>query len=162
MLPQWHEPSHSALKSSSSEGLWYGWAVLQAMSSSFTISSLCTVLLTSGSFGEDMNASGFELKRDCGNLGGDGARAEILWAFLLYAWADDVNSRLPFRHWRNDNRVAENMASLNENQKGSQSAVFLGWTLIRGIWVPRCLCRREIDVLALLGFFLTSQQTDNL
>lgn len=85
------------------------------MSSSFTVSSPCTVLLLSGAIEMDMYISGFELKGDCGNLSGDDARAEILWAFLLYAWADDVKSRVPFRYRRNDTRVAENMAILAEN-----------------------------------------------
>lgn len=63
--------------------------------------------------GVDMNISGFKLTGNCGSLNGDDARAEILWAFLLHAWADDVNLRVPFRHWRNGNRAAENMASLD-------------------------------------------------
>lgn len=77
MLPQWHDPSHSALKPSSSEGFWYGCAVLQAMSSSLRVSSPCMMLLTSGSVGEDMTVNGLELKGS-GDLGGDDARAEIL------------------------------------------------------------------------------------
>lgn len=113
MLPQWHDPSHSALKSSSSEGFTYGCAVLQAMSSSLTVSSPCTVLLTSGLVGEvDIIVRIFKLMGDCSELKGDDGRTEILWASLLYVWADDVNLRLAIRDWKSDTRVAENMANV--------------------------------------------------
>lgn len=52
----------------------------------------------------------FELVR--GELNGDDARTEILWAFLLYVWADDVNLRLPIGDRKSDNRVAENMENV--------------------------------------------------
>lgn len=71
------------------------------MSSSLMVSSPCTVLLTSGLVGEeDMMVRDFELVR--GELNGDDARTEILWAFLLYVWADDVNLRLPIRDRKSD------------------------------------------------------------
>lgn len=116
MLPQWHDPSHSALKSSSSEGFTYGCSVLQAMSSSFMVSSPCTVLLTAESVGEEvMIVRDFEGIVDCGELNRDDARTEILWAVVLYVRADDVNLRLTFRGRKSDNRVAENMANVTKS-----------------------------------------------
>lgn len=49
---------------------------------------------------------------DCGDLSGDDAGNEILWAFFLYGWPDDVNLRQPTRDRKGDNRVAENMANM--------------------------------------------------
>lgn len=51
---------------------------------------------------------------DCGELKGDDGRTEILWASVLYVWADDVNLRLAIRDWKSDTRVAENMANATE------------------------------------------------
>lgn len=114
MLPQWHDPSHSALKSLSSEGFTYGCSVLQAMSSSFMVSSPCTVLLTPASVGEEvMIVRGFGRIEDCGEL--SRARTEMLCAVVLYVRADDVNLRLPFRGRKSDSRVAENMANVTKS-----------------------------------------------
>lgn len=41
-------------------------------------------------------------KGGCGELKGDDAGTEILCAFLLYVWADDVNLRLPIRDRKSD------------------------------------------------------------
>lgn len=83
------------------------------MSSALMVSSPCIVLLTSGFVGEaDIIFRIFKLMGDCGELEGDDARAEILWASLLYVRADDVNLRLPIRDRKSDTRVAENMADV--------------------------------------------------
>lgn len=82
------------------------------MSSSFTVSSPCTVLLSSGSVGEDITVSDFELMGNCGELNCDDGRTEILWAMFLYVWADDVKLRPLIRERESDNRVAENMANV--------------------------------------------------
>lgn len=107
------------------------------MSSSFIVSSPCTVLLTSGLVGEaDIFARGFKLTGDCGELNGDDARIEILSAFLLYVWANDVNLRLPIRDLKSDTRVAENMANVAKSRKD----------LFTGYGFSGCACGQYLPV----------------
>lgn len=97
------------------------------MSSSFTVSSSCTVLLSSGSVGEDITVSDFELTGDCGELNSDDGRTEIPWAVFLYVWADDVKLRPPIRERKTDNRVAENMANVSKSYAISFGRVHIEW-----------------------------------
>jgi hypothetical protein len=104
-----------------------------------------------------MTVNGFEreVNGDCGDLSGNDAGTEILWAFLLYALADDVKLRVPLRDWETDNRVAENMENMAKDCYGALSRCSLfevhasGGRLSGGLAEERKM-HRKMEALSLL------------